>query len=204
MQGFGWARLAFLTMAVIAVSSPVLADDAELGASAKGHSESKDRSDLEEHDGAADSHHGSAHKNEVAIFLGATDEPGHDSEFTWGLDYKRRIAERWAVGVIVDYAGGELRNSVVAPSVSFWPGLGDLQLIAAAGVEFHAGRKGGATGKSGGGDAQDKDATYFLFRLGVGYDIPLGKGFGLAPQINLDLVNSEEVWVYGFAVSYGF
>jgi hypothetical protein len=93
---------------------------------------------------AADHHAGREHMNEVAIFLGMTDEKGHDNEFTWGLDYKRRLAERWAVGGLVDFAGGELRNAIVAASVSYWPGLGNLQLLAAPGVEFHEGRGGGA------------------------------------------------------------
>jgi hypothetical protein len=156
-----------------------------------------------EHSAESQHEHGREHENEVAVFFGGTDERGHDTEFTLGLDYKRRIAERWAVGGIFDYAGGELRNTVLAPSVSFWPGLGNLQLLAAPGVEFHQGRDDGGHEKSAEGEA-DKDATYFLFRLGVAYDIHLGERFGLAPQVNLDFVNNEEVWVWGIAVTYGF
>ena len=44
----------------------------------------------------------------------------------------------------------------------------------------------------------------FSIGLGVGYDFHLGQSFGLVPQINLDLVNNEEVWVYGVAVSYAW
>ena len=108
------------------------------------------------------------------------------------------------MGVLFDYAGGELRNAVLAPLVAFWPGLGNLQLLAAAGVEFHQGRGGGGHQKSGEGGGTDKDATYFLVRLGVGYDIHLGERFGLIPTVMLDFVNNEEVWVYGLAVTYGF
>ena len=149
--------------------------------------------------------HGREHLNEVAIFLGATDEHGHDTEFTWGLDYKRHVSERWALGVIFDYAGGELRNTLLAPTVFFWPGLGNLELLAAAGVEVHSGR-GLVLGsrKSSAEASVDKDATYFLVRIGVAYGIHLGNRFALAPLISLDFVNNEKVWVYGLAVTYGF
>jgi len=167
------------------------------------------------HDDAAGhetGHHLRDFKNEVAVFLGITNEKGHDNVLTWGLDYKRRIAERWAVGGLFDYAGGELRNAIVAVSVSYWPGLGNLQLFAAPGIELHRGRDKGINdpgcgcGKSeepGHGGA-DKDATYFLFRIGVAYDFHIGERFGIVPAINLDFVNNEEVWVYGLNFTYGF
>lgn len=158
------------------------------------------------HDEEFEAHHLRDFKNEVAVFLGATDEKGHDTEGTWGLDYKRRIAERWAVGIFFDYAGGELRNAVLAPFVGYWPGLGNLQLLAGAGVEYHNGRSQGDHEKSdeGGHGGGDEDATYFLIRLGVGYDFHLGENFGVVPIVSLDFVNDEEVWVYGVAVTYGF
>jgi len=148
--------------------------------------------------------HGRAHRNEIGLFMGGTDERGHDTEFTWGLDYKRKIARRWAVGLLFDYAGGELRNSLLAPSVSFWPGIGGLQLLAAPGIEFHEGRNGGGHGGAKSGDEVDADATYFLFRVGLAYDIHLDKRFGLVPGVNLDFVNGEQVWVYGLTLTYGF
>ncbi len=108
------------------------------------------------------------------------------------------------MGAFFDYAGGELRNAVLAPLVAFWPGLGNLQLLAAAGVEFHQDRGGDDHQKSGEAGEADQDATYFLIRLGVGYDFHLGESFGLVPTVNLDFVNNEKVWVYGLAVTYGF
>ena len=58
-----------------------------------------------------------------------------------GLDYRRVITRRWAVGALFDYAEGDLRNSVVAASVTWLP-VGRLALTAAPGVEFHEGRGG--------------------------------------------------------------
>ena len=156
------------------------------------------------HEDDAPHGHGRAHRNEIGLFVGGTDKAGHDPQFTWGLDYKRKIAERWAVGLLFDYAGDELRNSILAPSVSFWPGIGGLQLLAAPGIEFHEGRNGGGHGGAESGDEVDANATYFLFRVGLAYDIHLDERFGMAPGVNLDFVNGEEVWVYGVTLTYGF
>mgnify|MGYP001547271281 FL=1 len=149
------------------------------------------------------------HKNEIALFLGATDEHGHDTEFTYGLEYARRISSSFAVGGLVDYAGGGLRNLVLGVPVFWWPHVTDwgaLKLLAAPGVEFHNGRNGGSPEhhKSEDGEHADEDETHFLFRIGAAYSFHLGQSFGIEPAVNLDFVNGEEVWVYGLNLTYGW
>ena len=204
MGVFRVAGVGLLMLALVAVQAVAVENDDEQDARKAEHGDPAEHAAKDEHEGEHSSHHPRDFRNEVAIFVGGTDEHGHGTELTWGLDYKRRVAERWAVGVLFDYAGGELRNAVLAPMVAFWPGLGNIQLLAAAGVEFHQGRDGGGDQKSGEGGGSDNDATYFLFRLGIGYDIHLGESFGLVPVVNLDFVNNEKVWVYGLAVTYGW
>jgi hypothetical protein len=204
MDIFRVVGVGLLILALVAVPALAVENDDEHDGLKAEHGDAAKHAENVEQEGEHSSHHPRDFKNEVALFLGGTEEHGHDTEFTWGLDYKRRIAERWAVGAFFDYAGGELRNAVLAPMVAFWPGLGNLQLRAAAGVEFHEGRGGGGHQKSGEAGEADQDVTYFLFRVGVGYDIHLGESFGLVPAINLDFVNNEKVWVYGLAVTYGF
>jgi len=173
--------------------------------------EQAEEAEHEEH-GKAEGHGGrSHHKNDAAIFLGGTDEHGHPTEFTWGLDYKRRVAEHWAVGGLFDYAGG-LRNAIVAASVTWWHGAG-LSLTAAPGIEFHRGRSssegcdcGGSTESEETGEhgEADEDATYFVVRLGVGWGFPIGESYIVEPQVNLDLVEGEKVWVYGVNFIYAW
>lgn len=50
----------------------------------------------------------------------------------------------------------------------------------------------------------DQDATYFVFRLGVGWVFPIGQSYAIEPQLNLDLVNGEKVWVYGVNFIYAW
>ena len=42
-----------------------------------------------------------------------------------------------------------------------------------------------------------------MVRVGVGYDIPVGRMF-ITPTVNVDFVDSEEVLVYGLAFGFGF
>jgi len=173
------------------------------------HAEEAEHEEHEEHE-ESEGHGGrSHHKNDFAVFLGGTDEHGHPTEFTWGLDYKRRVADRWAVGGLFDHAGGELRNSIVAASVTWFP-IGKLTLTAAPGIEFHRGRSSnedcgcGESGKSEETGEADQDDTYFVFRLGVGWGFPIGQSYAIEPQVNLDLVNGEKVWVYGANFIYAW
>jgi hypothetical protein len=204
MGVFRVAGVGVLMLALVAVPAVAVEYDDENDARKAEHAEVAEQAGEGEHEDAHSSHHPRDFRNEVAVFLGGTDEHGHGTEITWGLDYKRRIAERWAVGALFDYAGGELRNAVLAPMVAFWPGLGNLQFLAAVGVEFHQGRGGDDHQKSGEAGEADQDATYFLIRIGVGYDFHLGESFGLVPVVNLDFVNNEKVWVYGLAFTYGW
>lgn len=137
--------------------------------------------------------------NGLALFLGATDEKGHGTEPTWGLEYARWLSDRWAVGGLFDYAGGEQRNAVIAPAVFWKPFGGGFTLVAAPGVEYHSGRgtavephllKAAVT-------AVDEDETYFVFRLGAAYWFHFGHRYGLAPAVNVDFVNGHEVLIYG-------
>jgi len=163
--------------------------------------------EAEAHDGdeAQTGHHDRSHlKNEVAFFLGATDEHGHDTEFTLGVDYKRRVADRVAVGGFLDHAGGELRNSLVGALVFWWPWR-TLALYAGPAMEFHDGRnQDGAGGDDGHGEGGDSNENYFVVRVGAGWDFHIGEHYGIIPTVILDLVEGEKVWVYGLAISYGW
>jgi hypothetical protein len=210
--------MVFALLSILLGASPGLAQEAEhqehdtTPAQEAHEEEHAEEAEHEEH-GESEGHGGRPHhKNDFAIFLGGTDEHGHPTEFTWGLDYKRRVAEHWAVGGLFDYAGGSLRNAIVAASVTWFP-IGKITLTAAPGIEFHRGRSsnedcgcGGSTKSEETGEhgEADQDATYFLLRLGVGWAFPIGKSYGIEPQVNLDLVEGEKVWVCGLNFIYAW
>jgi hypothetical protein len=158
------------------------------------HTESAEHASPTEHQGDSGHHF----KNGLALFLGATNEQGHGTEATWGLEYGRVLSDRWVIGGLLDYAGGAQRNLVVAPAVFWKPFGGGFTLLAAPGFEIHSGRgevdhhllKANAA-------AVDEDKTYFVMRFGVAYYFHFGSRYGIGPAVNLDLVNGHEVWVYG-------
>jgi hypothetical protein len=120
------------------------------------------------------------------------------------VEYTRVVAHRWVVGGVVEYAGGDLRNTVVIVFGAWAPWKG-LELFAGPGVEHHEGRSPGDDHlKSGGQGASDEDATYFVFRVGAGWHVHLAHRVGLVPAIYLDLVEGERVWVYGLNFTYWF
>ena len=152
-----------------------------------------------DHVGEAEPHGEEAHhfKNGLSLFLGATNEHGHGTEGTWGLEYGRAISPRWTVGGLIDYAGGGQRNLVIAPAVFWKPLGGGFVLLAAPGIEYHNGRGEVDHHLFKAAAAEDKDETYFVFRLGAAYYFHVGSRYGIGPTVNLDLVNGHEVWVYG-------
>lgn len=153
-----------------------------------------------EHAEGAVHHDGSHHdfKHALGLFLGVTDESGHDSDQTIGLEYAYKLSKNWAIGGLIDYAGPDQRNWIAAPVVYWKPGLGGLILLAAPGVEYHDGR--GEVDhhllKSSESEV-DEDKTEFLLRLGAIYMFHVGSRYGIGPTVNLDLVGGHEVLVYG-------
>ncbi len=106
--------------------------------------------------------------------------------------------------------GGDLRNSIVGASVTWMPWKQGFELIVAPGIEFHDGRDqdgaGGDEGHEGDGEhgGPDKNENYFVLRLGVGWAFEVGESYGVVPTVYLDLVEGEQVWVYGVRLAYAW
>ena len=133
----------FAILAIFLLVIPGLAQEAEHGE----HSEDPaNETHREEHaEEAEEDEHGGGHggrpvhKNDIGIFIGATDEHGHATEPSLGVEYRRRVANRLGVGALFDYAGGDLRNAIFAASLT-WSPIGGMFLMAAPGVELHRGQ----------------------------------------------------------------
>ena len=175
------------------------------------HGESAEQAENAEHGEHAEEaeHHGEGHheyKNGLAIFLGVTNEPGHGDEGTWGLDYARSLSDTWAVGGLIDYAGGDQRNLIIAPMVVWKPFGSGLAFTAAPGLEYHKGRGADADPHvlKADSNGEDSDEKYFVMRFGAAYWFHVGSRYGIGPNVNLDLVDSHEVWVYGVSFEVMF
>ena len=124
------------------------------------------------------------HPHHVAVFIGGSDTEVDGSGFTIGLDYEYRLSKLFGVGAMVEYA--DIDHSAWIIGVPFvlhpWKGL---RLQAMPGVEFI------------------DDHSNFLFRAGIGYDIPVGD-WSLTPSFNVDFVSGHENLIFGVAIGRSF
>jgi hypothetical protein len=143
------------------------------------------------------------HRHHFVVFLGITEgevekeaeastrsggeavEVEDESAFTVGLEYEYRLNRRWGVGALVDFAGKDTRTGVVAIPAVLHVGA-DWKMYAGPGFEKN----------------KEHDAE-FLVRVGVLYDFHVGR-FTIAPAINVDFVDDEEILVYGLNIGRGF
>ena len=127
----------------------------------------------------------------LALFAGYATEtkPGREDAngYALGLEWELRFHEKWGVGAVMEFLGQDtVRNVLVVVPISFHPG-GHWRLVFGPGIEF----------------TPKKDK--FAFRLGVGYGIPIGGHWSLAPELFVDLIDSgENTWVAGLAIAKEF
>ena len=129
-----------------------------------------------------EAHHG--HKHHVALFLGNTHDDHGEDAFTTGLDYEYRLTDLLGIGALIDWAGGDMKSTVVG-AVLFVHPCKNARLLAAAGNEHRHG--------------EDE----FIVRLGVGYDIH-ASDWTLSPLVEVDFLEHGENWIYGVSLGRGF
>jgi hypothetical protein len=122
------------------------------------------------------------HRNVIGVFLGVTDEGREEAE-TFGIEYARRFNESFGIGVVAEFARGDLDFEVYAVPFVYYNG--PWAFYAGPGVE------------------DSDEGSEFLARVGMEYAFEVGE-FEIAPQINLDFVDSEEVWVAGVFLAKRF
>ncbi len=133
---------------------------------------------------AEEPHHGDSEewshaRNKLELFLGATHVES-DDEFSVGLTYEYRINETFGLGGLVEYTDG-VGTWLWALPVFIHP-VEPWRLVVAPGLELEG--------------SEDE----FLLRIGVAYEWEFGE-WSVAPELNLDFVDSETNEVFG--VSFG-
>ncbi len=137
------------------------------------------------------------HKHHAALFVGGSHFKEEDG-FTVGGDYEYRLHRLLGLGFEGEYAGGDLRETVVVFPVFFHPGAG-LKLAAGPGFERAKEEAAGSELR-----AAEETRTNFLFRVSILYDFLVKERFTITPNVSLDFVNGRQVWVYGVSFGVGF
>ena len=137
--------------------------------------------------GSEETHSGeeSHGKHTLALFAGVTREHGENLD-TLGIEYSYRLHENWSVGGVIERAEREKDSTLVIAFAHYWP---YKELFVGAGI----GRK------DPGNERQN------TLRVTIGYEFELGKGWSIAPQANLDVIEQEEnEEVFGIAFGKRF
>jgi len=124
------------------------------------------------------SEHGSDHhKNVVGIFAGLAHGGLRQNELAIGVEYARHIRGNFSIGAVAEYTAGDADFWVFV--IPFAYNLGDWKIYAGPGIED------GHHGKEE------------LLRLGVERPFEMSGGWEISPQLNVDFVDGEVVWIIG-------
>ena len=118
--------------------------------------------------------------NLLAVFVGRAADERRDRGVALGLEYERRLSERWGIGLIAERTFDDFDANIFALSFAFHNG--PWKTYVAPGVE---------------------DGEEPLLRLGIEYGFEVA-GLEIAPQFDLDFVDGETVPVLGVVIGVGF
>jgi len=129
--------------------------------------------------------YGKPHKNFLGVFLGlAAESDSSENGLALGLEYERLLSPSIGLGAVVERTFDDLESwSYIAP-VAYH--TGHWKFYVGPGIE----------------DPDDHDSE-FLVRVGVEYGIDIN-GWELAPQFDIDFVDGDEVYVFGFVLGKPF
>lgn len=138
-------------------------------------------------------------RHHAAVFLGNTNKDG-DNAFTIGADYSYRITPLLSVGGLVDHAGGDIDETLIAATLAVHP-VNRLKLLVGAGAGFAEEEE--EIEEEGDVRVEKKNETEAVLRLGASYEFEVGE-FSLSPTVNLDLVDGNDAWVFGLNFGRSF
>ena len=110
---------------------------------------------------------------------------------------------------MLDYTTYDHEETTLLVAALFWRPFGQrFQVFGGPGIEYvdaehHAAPETPVPLSSAAAGHDGDDDSEFAFRLGAGYEVPLGR-FSLTPLVTADLIDGRTTWVYGVAFGYGF
>lgn len=136
-----------------------------------------------EHEAAAGHEGGHAHKNIVTAFAGITHAGRRKNGLALGLGYDRMITENFSIGVIAEHTFGDADFTVYAIPLAYR--VDRWKFLVAPGVE------------------DGHHGTESLLRLAAEYAYKMDS-IEISPQVAVDFVDGEDVWVFGVVFGKGF
>jgi len=130
-----------------------------------------------------ESEHG-AHQNVASLFAGVTHGGRRKNAVALGVAYERLLNESFGIGVLAEHSFGDADFTVYA--VPFAYRVERWKFFVAPGIED-----------------SDAHGTESLVRLGAEYAFEAGS-WEISPELVVDFVDGEDVWVLGLVFGKGF
>ena len=121
-------------------------------------------------------------ENVLAVFVGLAQE-GRENGLALGVEYERRLGEQFGIGVLAEHTFGDIDTWVYAIPFAYHTERWKFYL--APGTEHR------------------KDGNESLLRIGAERAFEIGS-WEVAPQLDVDFVNSEQIYVVGVTLSKRF
>lgn len=142
---------------------------------------------LEDH---GEEHNGNGHGDPHAEPHSEGSSGGKDDpNFTIGFDYERRFTQLFGFGGMIDIVVEGHREALLGPIAFLHPFAGSKFWVAPLAERL-----------------RESGDWEFVLRIGAGWDFPLGKSgkYSIAPNINYDILEDNQLWVVGVAIGMGF
>lgn len=139
------------------------------------------------------------HTHHVAVLAGGSHNTEKDGA-TVGADYEYRFHRRLGALASFEYVGGDFREDLFAFTAAWHPWKG-LRLIAGPGFDRELKRHEEPAHAE---PAEAHKNVRGLFRTGAGYEFHIKEHFTVGPEIAVDILKGEKVFVYGINFGWGF
>lgn len=139
------------------------------------------------------------HRHHFAVLAGASHNTMKDGG-TIGADYEYRFHHRLGALASFEYVGGDFREDVYAFTAAWHPWKG-LRLIAGPGFDRELKRKEEIAHLA---EAEHHGKYRGLFRTGASWEFHWRDHVTFGPEIAVDILKGEKVFVYGINVGWGF
>jgi hypothetical protein len=129
-------------------------------------------------------HHAEHHvpQHVLGVFIGDTTRDRRDG-LTLGLEYEYRVSDLVGIGATVEHVAGDFDTDVVVLPVALHSG--PWKVYAGPGLE------------------KSEEGEEPLLRIGAEYGFHMGD-FEISPQVDLDFVEDEALFVIGVVFAYTF
>jgi hypothetical protein len=139
------------------------------------------------------------HRHHFAVLAGGSHNTKKDGG-TIGADYEYRFRQRLGALASFEYVSGDFREDVYAFTAAWHPWKG-LRLIAGPGFDRELKRQE----ESGHAEVAEHHGQYrALFRTGASWEFHVKEHFTIGPEIAVDVLKGEKVFVYGINFGWGF